>query len=63
MEPQKTSNFKSNLMKKEQSWRNQAPRHRTILQSYSHQNGMVLEEKINRAVKQNWEHRNIPIHL
>ena len=42
VETQKTPNSQSNLEKEKQRWRNQAPRLQTILQSYSHQNSMVL---------------------
>ena len=42
METKKTLNSQSNLEKEKQSWRNQAPWLQTILQSYSHQNSMVL---------------------
>ena len=45
MEIQKSLNSQSNLEKEKQSWRNQAPRLQTILQSYSHQNSMVLAQK------------------
>ena len=41
METQKTLNSQSNLVKEKRTWRNQAPWFHTILQSYSHQNGMV----------------------
>ena len=37
METQKTPNSQSNLEKGKRSWRNQAPRLQTILQSYSNQ--------------------------
>ena len=45
MEPQKTPNSQSNLEKEKRSWRNQAPRLQTILQSYSYQDSMVLAPK------------------
>ena len=45
METQKISNSQSNLEKEKLSWRNQAPWLQTILQSYSHQNSMVLSQK------------------
>ena len=35
----------NNFEKEEQSWRNLAPRLQTILQSYSHQNSMVLAQE------------------
>ena len=45
METQKTLNSQSNLEKEKRSWRNQAPRPQTILQSYSNQDSMVLAQK------------------
>ena len=45
METQKSLNSQSNLEKEKQSWRNQAPRLQTILQSYSNQDSMVLAQK------------------
>ena len=45
METQKTPNSQSNLEKEKWSWRNQAPRLQTILQSYSNQDSMVLAQK------------------
>ena len=45
METQKTLNSQSNLKKEKLSWKNQAPGLQTILQSYSHQNSMVLAQK------------------
>ena len=45
METQKTLNSQSSLEGKKQSWSNQAPGLQTILQSYSNQDNMVLEEK------------------
>ena len=45
METQKTPNRENNLEKEEWTWRNQAPWLQIILQSYSHQNGMVLAQK------------------
>ena len=54
----KILNSQSNLQK-EQSWRNHTPRFQTILQSYSNQNSIVLEQKqTNRSVKQNREPRS-----
>ena len=51
MESQKTPNSQSNLEKENQSWRNQAPRLQTILQSYSNQDGMIVAQK-NRNIDQ-----------
>ena len=45
METQKTPNSQSNLEKEKQSWRTQAPRLLTVLQSYSNQDSMVLAPK------------------
>ena len=45
METQKTPNSQSNLEKEKPSWRNQAPRLQTILQSYSNQDSMGLAPK------------------
>ena len=45
METQKTLNSRSSLEGKKRSWRNQASRLQTILQSYSNQDNMVLVQK------------------
>ena len=45
METQKTQNSQSNLEKEECNWRNQASWLQTILQSYSHQDSMVLTQR------------------
>ena len=45
METQKTPKNESNLEKEEWSWRNQPSCLQTILQSYSHQDSMVLAQK------------------
>ena len=45
MDAQKTPNSQSNLEKEKRSWRNQAPRLQTILQSYSNQDSLVLAQK------------------
>ena len=42
---QKTLNSQRNPEKGKRSWRNQAPKLQTILQSYSHQDSMVLAQK------------------
>ena len=47
METRKAPNSQSNLEKKKWSWRNQAPCLQTILQSYSNQDSMVLEQNRN----------------
>ena len=46
METQKTLNSQRSLEKEEWSWRNQ-PRTQVILQSYSHQDSMVLHKNRN----------------
>ena len=64
METQKTPNSQSNLEKDKQSWRNQAPRLQTILQSYSNQDSMVLAQKQkNRSVEQDRKPRDKPTHI
>ena len=45
METQKTPNSQSNLEKEKLSWSNEAPRLLTMLESYSHQDSMVLVQK------------------
>ena len=45
METEKTLNSQSSLEKEEWSWRNQASWLHVILQSYSHQDSMVLAQK------------------
>ena len=45
METQKTPNSKAILRKKKRSWRNEAPRLQTIVQSFSNQDSMVLAQK------------------
>ena len=45
MEIQKTSNSQNNLENKEWNWRNQPTWLQTILQSYSHQDTMVLAQR------------------
>ena len=47
METQKTPNVQSNLEKEERSWRNKPFWHQTILQSYSHQDSIVVAQKQN----------------
>ena len=42
---QKTPNIQSNLEKKKWSWKNQPSWFQTLLQSYSHQDSMVLAQK------------------
>ena len=58
METQKTLNSQSNLEKEEWNWRNQ-PACLAILQSYSHQDSMVLAQRQkHRSVEQNREPRD-----
>ena len=64
METQKTPNSQSSLEKDEWSWRNQPTWFQVILQSYSHQENMVLEQKQNyRSMEQDRKPRNKPMHL
>ena len=51
METQKTPNSQNNLKKEKWSQRNQPSQPQTILQSYSHQDSMVLAQK-NRNIDQ-----------
>ena len=64
METQKTLNSQSNLEKEKQNWRNQVPWLQTILQSYSHQNSMVVAQKQKyRSMEQDRNPRSKPTHL
>ena len=64
MEPQKTLNSQSNPEKEKRSWRNQAPSLQTILQSYSHQDSMVLTQKQKyRSMEQDRKPRDKPTHI
>ena len=64
METQKTLNSQSNLEKEEWSWRSQPSWLQIILQSYSHQDSMVLEQKQKyRPMEQDRKPRNKPMHL
>ena len=58
METQNTINSKSNLEKETWSWRNQASQLQTLLQSYSHQNSMVLAQKERNKVQ--WNSKESP---
>ena len=54
MEIQKTLNSQSNLEKEEWNWRNQPAQLQTTLQSYSHQDSMVLAQRQKyRSMEQN----------
>ena len=45
LESEKTPNSQSHLENEEWSWRNQPSRLQTILQSYSHQDSLVMAQK------------------
>ena len=64
METQKTPNIQSSLEKEKWSWRNQPSWLQIILQSYSHQDSMVLSKKQKYTpMKQDRKCRNKPMHL
>ena len=64
MEIQKTMNSQNSLEKEEWSWRNQPFWLLIILQSYSHQDSMVLAQKQKyRPMEQDREPRDEPTHL
>ena len=64
MEIQKTLNSQSNLEKEECNWRNQPAWLQTILQSYSHQDSIVLAQRQKyRSVEQNRKPRDKSTHL
>ena len=67
MEIQRILNSPSNIEKKKKwNWRNQDPWLQTILQSYNHQNSMVLalkKKQIYRSIEQDRKPRNKPKHL
>ena len=64
METQKTPYSQSNLEKEEQNWRNQHSWLQIILQSYSHQDSMVVAQKQKyRPMEQDRNPRNKPMHL
>ena len=61
MEPEKTPNSQSDLEKENQSRRHHNPGLQAILQSYNHQDSMVLaQEQTLRSMEQNREPRNGP---
>ena len=63
METQKTLNSQSSL-EKEWSWRNQPSWVQIMLQSYNHQDSIVLEQKQKyRPMEQDRKPRNKPLHL
>ena len=64
MEMQKTLNSQSNLEKEEWSWRNQLSWLQIILQSYNHQDSMVLaQNRKYRPMEQDRKRRNKCMHL
>ena len=64
METQKTLNSQSSLEKEEWSWRNQPSWLQMILQSYIHQDSMVLAQKQKyRPMEQDRKPRYKPMHL
>ena len=64
MKTQKTPNSQSSFEKEEWNWRNQASWLQITLQSYSHQDSMVLAQKQNyRPMEQDRERRDKPMHL
>ena len=64
METQKTLNSQSSLEKEEWSWRTQPSWLQIILQSYSHQDSMVLAQKLKyKSMEQDRKPRKKPMHL
>ena len=64
METQKSLNSQSSLEKEEWSWRNQPSRLQIILQSCSHEDSMVLQQKQKwRPMEQDRKPRNKPTYL
>ena len=64
MEIQKTLNSQSNLEKEEWNWRNQPALFQTVLQSYSHQDSMVLAQRQKyRSMEQNRKLKDKSMHL
>ena len=64
METKKTLNSQSSLEKEEWNWKNQPSRLQIILQSYSHQDSMVLAQKQKyRPMEQDRKPQNKPMHL
>ena len=64
METQKTLNSQGNLEKEVWSWKNQPSWLQIILQSYSHQDTMILAQKQKyRSMEQDRKPRNKPRHL
>ena len=64
METQKTLNSQSSLEKEKWSWRNQTSWLQILLQSYSHQNSMILAQKQKyRSTELNRKPRNKSMHV
>ena len=64
MEIQKTLNSQSNLEKEEWNWRNQPAWLQALLQSYSHQDSMLLAQRQKyRSIEQNGKPRDKFMHL
>ena len=64
IETQETPNSQSNLEKEDWSWTNQPSCLQIILQSYSHQDSMVLAQKQKyRSMEQGRKPTNKPMHL
>ena len=64
VEIQKTLNSQRNLEKEECNWRNQPAGTQTILQSYSHQDSMVLAQRQKyRSMEQKREPKDKRMHL
>ena len=64
VETQKTLNSQSSLEKEKWSWRNQPSWIQILLQSYSHQDSMVLTQKQKyRPMERDKKPRNKPMHL
>ena len=64
MEIQKTLNSQSNLEKEEWNWRNQPAGLQALLQSHSHQDGMVLAQREKYgSMEQNRKPQNKSTHL
>ena len=61
---EKTLNNQSNLEREEWNWRNQPSWLQTILQSYSHQDSVILAQRqIYRSLEQNRKPRDKSTHL
>ena len=64
MEIQKTSNSQSDLEKEEWNWRNQPAWLQALLQSHSHQDSMVLAQRLKySSMEQNRKPRDKSTHL